>query len=127
MKIRKIGRSENPKFRKLKIRQLRKIGKSKIRKTWKSFALFFFYIFVIGHLEGRKIGKSNNGKIWRFRSPEIRKFEIRKIGGSEKRKFGKSESQKERVSPTISGLLVCHYVAISPTPPGSQAFWPLSY
>ena len=96
MKIRKIGRSENPKFRKLKIRQLRKIGKSKIRKTWKSFALFFFYIFVIGHLEGRKIGKSNNGKIWRFRSPEIRKFGNLKFVKSEVQKNGNPANHKVR-------------------------------
>ena len=89
----KIGKSEG---RKIRNSENWKLGNSKNWKIGKpeTRSPFFFYIFVIGHLECRKFGKSKNGKIWRYGSPKIRKFknlENRTFGNSQNRRFGKTE------------------------------------
>ena len=88
MEKQKIRNSENQNFGNQKNW---KIGNS---ENLKLVHPIFFYIFVIGHLECRKFGKSKNGKIWRFGSPKIRKFRNlvnRKFGNSQNRRFGKTE------------------------------------
>ena len=91
MANRKIGKSENPKFRTLNIG---KFGKSEIRNTGNSENR------KIGKFDIRKIGNSENRKIRKIGNSDIRKSGIWNIGMSENTSLARAVASLARTGNT---------------------------